>query len=795
MGEKSSAAEPAIRPPFRIGEFTVDPTAGVLSSHAGREQLDPKVMGVLLLLAERAGTVVLRDELLERVWPGVIVGDDALSRCVYQLRRHFVQVGGVERGKTLIQTFPKRGYQLNCAPPADLRALPAPTDESRVVGDSDTSSPAADSRPPASVRQLRVSWSALAAAATILVVISLVYLLPADSFDPTSKKATAEAPSIAVLPFVNMSSDEESEHFSDGLTEEMINKLTRIRGLEVVARSSSFQFKGQRLSASELAQSLRVNHVLEGSVRRSGDRLRVSASLIDAGRGTHIWSETFDRDFGDIFQIQEDIAFAVAAALKVSLIDADADRIRQRGTNDAEAYRLYMIALADLLGRTSTSDPAQVKHWLETAIERDPDFALAHAALSRYYLLHGDTLTDPQERENLGMAAAERAIALDPASSEAFHARANFTFLRYRDHGRYEDYVDGRIDIQRAVELDPGNSLAYEDYGRWVAWHEPDLAATLLERAIQLDILCTTPNFMIAMLLGARGNLEAGRKRCLDLLERAPNAAVCTMAIGTLETYYGNLEEAIDRLQAVEKIVGSPARLQLWSIHMSLGDPEGARRWLDFGPRPSERALAEAAHFAMNGRYDQAFLVLDQYRQKARHDVDVPAAKFALIGGNPRKALEIFEQRLPDVVAGIEPVTARNVLPAVDIATALSGVGELDEASILLERIAAYLDGPDALRLPMFAFQRARVHALTGAPDAAFDALDQAYRAGLRTTWALDVRPQDFRYIDPIEADPALERLRGDPRLASWFARLRADNARKLERLKSRMVAKVPPGP
>jgi adenylate cyclase len=185
-----------------------------------------------------------------------------------------------------------------------------------------------------------------------------------------------------VLPFISLSQDKDNEYFSDGLTEELVTKLAGIRGLKVLARTSSFRFKGKGESAAAIARALQVNHLLEGSVRRSGTHLRITAQLIDAGKDEHVWSQTYDREVGDIFQIQEEIAFAVAAALKVSLLEADQSRIRKHGTSDSEAYRLYLIAQSHLLSRARPTDLGVAKRALDEAIARDPNFAVAYAGLS-----------------------------------------------------------------------------------------------------------------------------------------------------------------------------------------------------------------------------------------------------------------------------------------------------------------------------------------------------------------------------------------------------------------------------
>jgi tetratricopeptide (TPR) repeat protein len=423
------------------------------------------------------------------------------------------------------------------------------------------------------------------------------------------------------------------------------------------------------------------------------------------------------------------------------------------------------------------------KRSLEAAIELDPGFAAAHAGLARYYFRRAwGSLVDTEESSRLGMAAAERAIALDAESSDARMARANFGFWRHRFQGDYGAHVAAESEMQRAIALDPANSVAYEEFGRSLMWHEPERATSLLERATQVDLLCTGPNIMIASLLGNRGRLEAARARCSDLVARFPEVKVCDMAIGTLESYFGNLDRAVLLLEQSAKYVGGAARIQLWAIHMSAGDRAGASRWLDFGKLPMEKSLSDAARHAMDGRYEEAFRVLDRHRADYPQSrlLDLPAAKFALLGGRPREALAILEARLPDLASGIEPISARNVLPAIDLANARLATGAGNAALDLLGRIALYLDAPDSLRLPLFAVQRARVHALAGESDAAFRALERAFEQGLRVTWALDLRPQTFLFVDPLEADTAFASLRDDVRYRAWFERVRTDSAAQL---------------
>lgn len=775
---------------LHFGVFEVDTRARELRKQGLRVRLQEQPFQILRLLLERAGDVVTREELRQQLWPSSVYVDfdHGLNNAVARLR----EVLGDEAGNPrFIETLPRLGYRF-IYPVESTRPTSRPVNnEAAVISETQSVAPAVptDAAPRRDTRPLAVISAIVFLAA--LGVLAVVWLARRPGED-TRTASLPHGPSIAVLPFVNLSAEEENEFFSDGLTEELVTKLAGIRGLRVVARTSSFQFKGKQESAGAIAHALQVDHFLEGSVRRSGPRLRITAQLIDAQRDEHVWAQTFDREVGDIFQIQEEIAFAVATALKVSLIEPDKVRIRTHGTGDPEAYRLYLIAHAHLVGRTRAPDLNVAKRSLEAAIARDPDFAAAHAGLARYYQAVWSRLRDPEEGVRLGVAAAERAVALDPGSSEALQERGNFHFWRYRYRGDYGAYIAAQADLQRAIELDPSNSLAFEDLGWAMLWHAPDEASSLLERAIQLDLLCTGPNILIAVIQGSRGHLQAARERCADLLRRAPDAKECSMSVAALETYFGHFEQAVPHLRALEKSIGGAARNQLWAVHMSMGDRAGAQKWLDFGKAPYQKALVEAARHAMEGRHEQAFAVLELHRAEhpQDHRLDLPSAKFALLAGQPQRALEILEQRVPDLVRGIEPISARNVLPALDLATAQLGTGARDQASALLERIAAHLDGPGALRLPMFAFQRARGHALAGETDAALRALDRAYDEGLRTTWALDLRPQHLLYIDPIEADPAFLGLRDDPRFKRWLERIKADNARQLEALTVRDAAR-----
>ena len=434
-------------PTYRFAGFEVDVGAHELRRQGARIRLQDQPFQILVFLLERAGKVVTRDELRQRVWPSSVFVDfdHGLNNSIARLRESLGDVAGAPR---FIETIPRIGYRFLGTVTAEADSQPA----GAAIGTAMAGSSAN--------RGLIV---ATVAGAVVLVAVLLYFGIanrPSD-LNP-STKPSAVAPSIAVLPFVSLNSEAEDEHFADGLTEELVTKLAGIRGLKVVARTSSYRFKDTQESAKSIADALQISHFLEGSVQRSGQRLRITAQLIDARKDEHVWSQTFDRDSGDIFKIQEEIAFNVAAALRVALLNADEFRIRKHVTEDPEAYRLYLIAQAHLLRRTKNADMNVAKSLLDAAIKRDPNFASAYAGLARYHFLRAwTTLIDTEESSRLGEAAAKHAVELDPDSSDAYVARANFEFWRYRFLGDYGAQVAAEDDMRHAIELDPANSAAF----------------------------------------------------------------------------------------------------------------------------------------------------------------------------------------------------------------------------------------------------------------------------------------------------------------------------------------------
>jgi TolB-like protein/Tfp pilus assembly protein PilF len=316
-----------------------------------------------------------------------------------------------------------------------------------------------------------------------------------------------------VLPFENMSADPDNEYFSDGVAEEILNVLARIPELRVTARTSSFSYKDSNATVAQIAQELGVNHVLEGSVRKSGNRVRVTAQLIEAGSDFHQWSETYDRELDDIFAIQDDVAGSIAEALKVRLLPA-AEQPNQTGTTDLEAYEMYLRGVNLWHMRTGES-LEQALLLFEQAIDRDPKFARAHAFLALTWGVLADYTDRPLSQVRPATrAAAEKALELDPDSVEA--ATARITSLLPESQQELELFVErGRELIAR----NPGFATTHQ-------WHASNLlnlgyvdeAIAEYRAALDLDPRSRIVYQNLAMLLLVRGRFDEARA-LLDKLD------------------------------------------------------------------------------------------------------------------------------------------------------------------------------------------------------------------------------------------------------------------------------------
>jgi TolB-like protein/class 3 adenylate cyclase/Tfp pilus assembly protein PilF len=364
-------------------------------------------------------------------------------------------------------------------------------------------------------------------------------------------------PSIAVLPFVNMSRDEENEYFADGLAEELLNVLSKIRGLRVASRTSAFSFKGTKVDIPTVAQKLNVANILEGSVRKSGKRVRITAQLIEVATDSHLWSESYDRELEDIFAVQDDIAQSVVKELRSALLGEKPDAsvtaavkaevraaAKGRGEN-AEAYRLYLQGRF-FEDRLTRDDTAKAIGYYRQALELDPEYALAWGGLSRAYSNQGGYSWDVEVTEAFAKAreAAERALQLDPDLAEGHAALGEIR--RLHDW----DWKGADASFRRAVELAPGNAQVLRDAGNLAGnLGRPEDALALVRRAVMLDPLSASAHRSLARLSFFADRLDEAEVAGQKALELNPQGGLTHFWLGLVRLGQGRLDEAQEMFQ------------------------------------------------------------------------------------------------------------------------------------------------------------------------------------------------------------------------------------------------------
>ncbi|MFL5489892.1 MAG: BTAD domain-containing putative transcriptional regulator [Gemmatimonadales bacterium] len=362
-----------------------------------------------------------------------------------------------------------------------------------------------------------------------------------------------QATSIAVLPFTNMSPDGANEYFSDGMTEEIITALSKVEGLRVAARTSAFAFKGKTESVSEIGRQLRVGTVLEGSVRRAGDRLRITAQLINAKDGYHLWAESYDRDLHDVFAVQDEIAQAIVGALRVTL-SGEATSMVVRPTADLTAYDLYLKGRHAVNQRTGAS-LVQAGDYFEQAIARDPRFAQAYAGLAdAYVLLPGYSVSNSSEAWPKGRAAAERALALDSTLAEAH------TTLAYGKFLFESDWRAAEKGFHRAIALSPDYATAHHWYGDFLGGRG-NLEGYLQEirRAQALDPLSPQIGTEVGRALYALRRNDQAVTQLQQVLRADPAFAGAHVTLGRVYIEQSRMAEAIGEFQRAVELRGGNA--------------------------------------------------------------------------------------------------------------------------------------------------------------------------------------------------------------------------------------------
>jgi serine/threonine protein kinase len=429
-------------------------------------------------------------------------------------------------------------------------------------------------------------------------------------------------PSIAVLPFANLSADPENEYFSDGMSEEIINALTKVNGLHVVARTSSFAFKGKNEDIREIGRKLHVEHVLEGSVRKAGNRLRITAQLIKIADGYHLWSERFDRAMDDIFAIQDEISLSIVDKLKVTLLEDEKGALAKRSTENLEAYNLYLQGRYSLNKTTRESCRIAIERFQE-AISLSPDYAQAYAGMAiAYYFLGWMDYLPPKDVYPKARAFAQKAIEIDPTTADAHAVLA--TVKSFYDW----DWEGAGNAFRRAIELNPNNVLARTQYAfHLICLGRMNESLAEMTTAHSLDPLLDPVTWGVLLL--RMGRLEEARDRFQKSIESEPERAHALWMLGHVDVLQGRYEEGLSQIQKALALSGNNVIILAglgWSNAVA-GERDEAMRVLEELREQSRREYippyCSAKIYSALGENDLAFEWLEKAYEE--HDTSLAA--------------------------------------------------------------------------------------------------------------------------------------------------------------------------
>ncbi|HWZ75544.1 MAG TPA: tetratricopeptide repeat protein [Candidatus Sulfotelmatobacter sp.] len=578
----------------RFGTYEVSLQSGEVRKAGLRIRVQQQPMKLLQILLEHPRKVVTREELRSRVWPNESFGDfdQALNIAIGKLRS---ALGDSAENPRFIETLPKRGYRFI----ADVSVLDAdrPKMPESVAGD-----------PPAPEPGHTLQGTGLAVAPkrrlwlTGRVTGALAFVLSLSILSVWLFRSRGPAPagirSLAVLPLENLSGDASQNYFADGMTDELITDLAQISALRVISRTSVMAYKGARKPLPQIARELNVDAVVEGSVLRSGDQVRITAQLIEASTDKHLWSQSYEGELRDTLALQSRVASAIADQIRINLTPREQAALKNVKVVNPEAYESYLKGRYFWNKRTADGLKAALAYFKQ-AIEEDPKYAKAYSGLADTYALLGDwqyAVMTPKEAFPEAKAAAIHALELDNTLGEAHNS------LAFVLDGFDWDLDAGGREFQRAIELNPGYATAHH----WYAWHLTllgrfDEALAEMRKAENLDPLSLIINADLAELLGLAHSYDDSIRQSLKTIEMDSNFALAHNQLAQAYLQKHMYAEAVAELQkAVELSRDSPTCIaNLARAYVASGKREEAVKLLNTLKKRSTTGYSNASEIAM----------------------------------------------------------------------------------------------------------------------------------------------------------------------------------------------------
>jgi TolB-like protein/DNA-binding winged helix-turn-helix (wHTH) protein/Tfp pilus assembly protein PilF len=496
----------------RFEGYQVDLQTGELRKNGTKVRLSGQPFQILALLLERPGELISREELRTRLWPDEVFVDfdHSLNAAVNKLREALCDSTSDVR---LIETLPKRGYRF--IGPVETRNKPATLQVALVP--PGPAPPAPRNR----LNRLQITLKHALALSVLVLAGLLTGLYVYSRRSQTSGNVVPAIHSIAVLPLKNLSGDLAQEYFADGMTEEIIGRLSMIRGLRVISRTSAMHFKDTRAPLPEIAKALGVDAMVEGSVIRDGGRVRVHAQLIRAATDEHFWSETYDRELGDALALESDVAQAIAARVEVTVTGAERARLVAARQVSPDVYENF---LKGQLAERSNSPSAKQKSiaYFEEAIKRDPAFAPAYLGLAKAYDalgMPGVGGAPPRELQPKVTSMIRKALELDPALPGAHALMGSLYQMQWQ-------WNDAEREYKLALEMDPNDAGAHLSFSSWLlSQGRTEEALAWSRRARELDPIGITGNTMGWILFQSRRYDEAIRELRSNLVVHQDDAS------------------------------------------------------------------------------------------------------------------------------------------------------------------------------------------------------------------------------------------------------------------------------
>jgi TolB-like protein/DNA-binding winged helix-turn-helix (wHTH) protein/Flp pilus assembly protein TadD len=599
----------------RFGTFEVSFQSGEIRRSGLRIRVQQQPMKLLEILLEHPGEVVTREELRSRVWPDESFGDfdQALNIAIGKLRS---ALGDSAENPRFIETLPKRGYRFI----ADVSVVDADARLKRpesVARDLSVTDPGQKIQgiglAVAPQRRLWPTRQIIGALALVIIIVSLS-ILSIWRFRSRTPASTGIR-SIAVLPLENLSGDSSQNYFADGMTDELITDLAQISALRVISRTSVMAYKGARKPLPQIARELNVDAVVEGTVLRSGDQVRITAQLIEAATDKHLWSQSYEGELQDTLALQNRVASAIADQIRINLTPQEQAALKNLKVVNPEAYESYLKGRYFWNKRTADGLKVALAYFKQT-IEEDPRYAQAYSGLADTYSLLGDwqyAVMTPKEAFPKAKAAAIKALELDSSLGEAHNS------LAFVLDGFDWDFDSAGKEFQRAIELSPGYATAHH----WYAWHlsllgRYDDAIVEMRKAENLDPLSLIINADLAELLVIAHSYDESIRQSRKTIEMDPNFALAHNQLAQAYLQKHMYDEAVAELQKAVQLSGdSPTCIaNLARAYIASGKRSEAVKLLSDLKKRSNPGHSNAAEIAMIyaslGDTDQAMTWLEK---------------------------------------------------------------------------------------------------------------------------------------------------------------------------------------